>query len=126
MYFIVDLAKTSFVLFFQLSSLQGSSDNPMGNKQSSHSEPEDHHHAAAAAAGRGRLHEAAAAADGEDPLVEVPPPMQPISSVPLSAAAAAAQADGDGKVRSKHFCDTTQQSQAKTNDIFLFPSPPTA
>ena len=114
--------------FFQLSSLQGSSDNPMGNKQSSHSEPEDHHHAAAAAAGRGRLHEAAAAAaaDGEDPLVEVPPPMQPISSVPLSAAAAAAQADGEGKVRRKHFCDTTQQSRAKTNDISLFPSPPTA
>ena len=76
-------------------------EGPMGNK-ASHSESEDAAAAAAAAASsagtasssasrppQSRRTAAAAAAadhndDGEEPLVEVPPPMQPISSIPLS------------------------------------------
>jgi hypothetical protein len=31
--------------------------------------------------------------DGEDPVVEVPPPMQPISSLPVAAAASSTSVD---------------------------------
>ena len=64
----------------------------MGNK-ASHSESEDAAAAAAASAAASTASSSAARPpqarrgpddDGEDPLVEVPPPMQPISSVPLS------------------------------------------
>ena len=53
----------------------------MGNKQSA-SEPEDQQQQQQMTKGKA----AAAAADEvePDPLVEVPPPMQPISSVPLT------------------------------------------
>ncbi len=76
----------------------------MGNKQS-HSETEEH--GGAGVAGVGRTARAPGGGgggaggtgnpdDGDDALVEVPPPMQPISSVPLSSAASGPSAEADG------------------------------
>ena len=75
--------------FFQLSSSasSGPADHPgsgsasggMGNKQSA-SEPEDQQQQMT----KGKAAAAAADEVEPDPLVEVPPPMQPISSVPLT------------------------------------------
>ena len=76
----------------------------MGNKQS-HSEAEDT--VAAAAVSRGKIATSLGAAsstttvdDSEEP-VEVPPPMQPISSVTLSAAVNDSKKVGMGNYRVK-------------------------
>ena len=55
----------------------------MGNKQS-HSEADDT--VAEATASRGKVVTTSAAVEDAEEPVEVPPPMQPISSVPLSTA----------------------------------------
>ena len=72
----------------QLPPTFASSEASMGNKQS-HSEADDT--VAEATASRGRATTAStvvlssAAVEDAEELVEVPPPMQPISSVPLSS-----------------------------------------
>ena len=91
-----------FRYFFQLSQSSTGTGEAMGNKLGVHGPGGPHDVAvddrtrataggivAAAASHAGTTN----GEDGEDPVVEVPPPMQPISSLPVAAAASSTSVD---------------------------------